>query len=379
MKTNKKVIGIALAVAIVAVAGGLGFYFLLGTPAPDGSVPGPLNAELTILSIEGLTVSVSAEGSTGHDGNYEWDFGETIGERITGGTYSDMKTVNTITTSHTYAAPGAYEIALIVREPETGEFFRYISETRQMVEVGGTGFAPSITIDLSTYLEFWKLLFTEVPTEPVLPETNAPGIQQDMVFLGLYDADGVKLLGTAIRAIRTSSLAGDEQYHPTGSFILNAGDYILLSVSVYPAGTTYKLIDYHSNWVMAEGTLDPSAVPDPFLVSVSKSQDGLTWELRFTSVPNVPERLASSILFAIGFATSPGDIFGPTLLTDMTNGTAFYAPLDSSPYIAVGDYISLSVEQFQAGLHWRLLDNDASRNDPFGRPGPITLVSGFLE
>lgn len=256
MELNRKqVIGIALAVTLVAAAVGLGIFFFgppLGIPGvtdgdePAGDEPEEFLAVLTVVSIEGLTVSVSAEGSIAPRGEYEWNFGERLGGCGTFYVCGATETVATTATTHTYAAPGVYIITLTVREVDTGEFLVHFDREYLMVEVGGA-VGPSIPIEQSNDGVWWKLLFTEVP--------DVPNFRQQQIFgLKLHDASGVELLRTPIGGLFPSQ-GGDEQYHRASSVTISVGDSITLSTSVYPAGTTYKLYHLDLNWVLAEGTL----------------------------------------------------------------------------------------------------------------------------
>jgi flagellin-like protein len=111
--------------------------------------------------------------------------------------------------------------------------------------VSGPGSTPSaigVSVSQSSNGLNWVLLFADVPA----------GKANSTVSLVIADAGGA----TSLTATTLAALFGgtDASYAPVTSLsTLSAGDRILLTVSVYAAGSTYQLID--SNGVLATGTL----------------------------------------------------------------------------------------------------------------------------
>ena len=86
----------------------------------------------------------------------------------------------------------------------------------------------------------------------VLTFVNAPvGKPNSTVSLAIADANGVTLLAATILGV----LGGvTETYSPiSAGSTISGGDRILLTVGIFPAGSTYQLTD--SNGVLAAGTL----------------------------------------------------------------------------------------------------------------------------
>ncbi|MEE8231742.1 MAG: archaellin/type IV pilin N-terminal domain-containing protein [Thermoplasmata archaeon] len=110
--------------------------------------------------------------------------------------------------------------------------------------VTGPGAAPSaigVSVRQSTNGLNWVLTFASVPG----------GKLNTTVSLSIADAGGA----TVLVATSLNALGGvAETYSPiSGGSTISAGDRILLTVSVYGAGSTYQLTD--SNGVLAAGTL----------------------------------------------------------------------------------------------------------------------------
>ena len=87
----------------------------------------------------------------------------------------------------------------------------------------------------------WVLIFVDVPA----------GKANSTVSLTIADASGATLFAaTALNALGGVS----ETYSPiSAGSTISGGDRILLTVSVYGAGSTYQLV--HTNGVLAAGTL----------------------------------------------------------------------------------------------------------------------------
>lgn len=351
---NRKVIGIALAIAIVAAAVGVFFFFgpslnlpgLTGGDEPAGDEE--FLAVLTIVGVEGLAVTVSAEGSIAPRGEYEWDFGD----GVFGGHIEHSKVVvTTLTATHTYAEPEAYIIALTVKEAETDGFSTFVDRARQLIEVGGT--FVTAAVEQSTDGVNWRLEFTEVPVME---------FSFSEVGLELYDANGVLLLEpTSVVALRTKT---DGDVTSFGGFSFSVGEGVSISVSAYPAGTAYKLTLFELNWVLAEGTLD-AVVPAPFTVSVAPAI-GEIWVIQFTSVPT--GMLATSVSIDI-YQPNGIQLLAPTPITTLRGASlGNYFPIGDSLNVAVGDIIHLAAIQYPEFSTFRLLDNEASK----------VLVSGAL-
>ncbi len=110
--------------------------------------------------------------------------------------------------------------------------------------VTSPGAAPSaigVSVRQSSNGLNWVLIFASVPA----------GRPNSTVSLSIADAGGAVLFA----ATSLNALGGvDETYSPiSAGSTISAGDRILLTVSVYGAGSTYQLTD--SNGVLAAGTL----------------------------------------------------------------------------------------------------------------------------
>lgn len=333
--TRRKLVGIGLAVAIVVAAAGLG-YFFLAPPPPDTRPP---HAVLTIVGIEGLTVTVSAEGSIAPRGEYEWNWGDGINVGPRPHIEHSGAVVTTITATHTYDAPGNYTIVLKVLEAPTGEFFTYFATKSEVVEIGSS-LGPFITIDQSVDGVNWKLLFTEVPVT----------VLSTSVSVDVYANNGNRLLAPAPITSLADDVHGDHfqgagvgTYIPSATPNVAAGSFIYLKTEYFPGNSVFRLFDNEAGTVLASGTLTDTRILG---ISVTQTGDGSRWVLTITAAPI--RLLAEDVRLII---KDSGTILVGARITALPVFVQYVQT--NPPFIAAGDSFSMSVNDVPAGSTYR--------------------------
>ncbi len=152
-----------------------------------------------------------------------------------------MRTIGTIRKDRKAVSPVIATILMVAITVVLAAVL-YVMVSGLSIGPGATPSAIGVSVSQSPSGLNWVLTFVTVPA------TQA----NSSVSLTIHDASGVMLLA----AVPLNALGGvDETYSPiTAGTALAGGDMILLTVSVYPAGSTYQFTD--TKGVLAAGTLE---------------------------------------------------------------------------------------------------------------------------
>lgn len=346
----KKVIGIVLAVAVVAAAS-VGGYFLLSrpfAPAPETPADAPPVAVITINSIEELTVSFSGADSTGEIVTYEWQFGDgTLGFGVT--------------TTHTYADSGVYTVTLKAYGTEASGLTNTASTTVEVTApvIPDVPFLVSVS-PFPGFDDVWRITFDSVPTflfaESVsitIFAANGAVLQAEIPIECYRDPLRVCTQGIHVIHHHLGGYTGSD----TSGYIA-VGDYISLRMSVFPSGSTFTLSAFSE--VLVSGTF-PEPPPEPpaaeFIVSVT--QDADAWKFLFEKVPTL---LITEVTFMVYDETRKLVVFSAPIGSFPPHLAAYIKPVQGSAYIEVGDYILLFKfeDYFAAGYTFNFVETATS-------------------
>ncbi len=151
-----------------------------------------------------------------------------------------MRTIGAIRRDRTAVSPVIATILMVAITVVLAAVL-YVMVSGLVTGPGGTPEAMGVSVSKTPDGTNWKLTFSKVPT----------GKTPATVYLVVYYANGT----VAMSKTALSSLSGGAQYVQADATAttIQAGDSVLLSVSTYPSGSSYDIVD--DNGILNTGKL----------------------------------------------------------------------------------------------------------------------------